>query len=161
VQNIYVALENLRSLYNIGAIFRTCSYFGIYKVLLVGYSGKRTNTKGEVILHHEVEKSSLGSEKDLQITMLKDSKELIDYAAANSLKVVAVEQHHESIDLESFVIPNNSVLVFGNEVDGVSPETLKNSNCILEIKRPGKHNSLNVTTACGIILYKASILREH
>ena len=65
--NIYIALENIRSLFNIGAVFRTCNFFGFINVILVGYSGKTKNTKNKTILNKEVLKSSLGSEKDLQI----------------------------------------------------------------------------------------------
>lgn len=150
--NVYVALENLRSLYNIGAIFRTCSFFGVTKVLLVGYSGRNFDTKGNVILHDEVKKSSLGAEKDLEIVFLETSFDLVEFAKKYNLEIVSVEQDPKSTKLGNWKPSDNSILVFGNEVDGVSKEILDNSEDIVEIERIGTHNSLNVTTACGIIL---------
>ena len=153
MRNVYVALENLRSLYNIGAIFRTCSFFGIKNVVLVGYSGKKYNLKGEKILHPDILKTSLGSEKELEIIFLEDSKQLIKFAREKNLKVVCVEQDQKSVPLKDWQPEDNIILVFGNEVDGVSEEVLEKSQAILEISRYGMHNSLNVSTAVGIVLF--------
>ncbi|HLB52061.1 hypothetical protein A3F07_03070 [candidate division WWE3 bacterium RIFCSPHIGHO2_12_FULL_38_15] len=161
-KNIYIALENIRSLFNIGAVFRTCSFFGFTNVILVGYSGKTKNTKNETILNKEILKSSLGSEKDLQITFLETSDDLIKFCEENELNLISIEQRYKSIKLskpEMNLILNDEkgfVLVFGNEVSGVSDIVLKHSKADLEIPRLGKHNSLNVTTACGIVLYELS-----
>ena len=154
---MYVALENIRSLYNIGAIFRTCSYFGVKNVMLVGYAGKTVNPRGQTVLHDEIKKVSLGSEGDLNIIFIKDSQELISYSVEHGLSLVAVEQHPKSVSLSKMLIDKTSetILVFGNEVDGVSPLVLDAASQIIEIERTGSHNSLNVTTACGIVLYKA------
>jgi len=154
---MFVALENIRSLYNIGAIFRTCSYFGVKNVLLVGYAGKTITPRGQTVLHEEIKKVSLGSENDLNIVFIKDSQELIAYAVEHGLNLVAVEQHEKSVPLSKWTPDKTQeiVLVFGNEVDGVSPTVLDVSAQIIEIERTGSHNSLNVTTACGIVLYKA------
>jgi tRNA G18 (ribose-2'-O)-methylase SpoU len=159
MNNVYVALENIRSLYNIGAIFRTCSFFGVTKVLLVGYSGRNFDTRGNVVLHEEIKKSSLGSEKDIEINFVENSNELILYAKKNDLQIVSIEQNEKSTKLCNWKPTDNTILVFGNEVDGVSKEILEASNEIVEIERVGKHNSLNVTTACGIIL--SFTQREH
>src|SRR3989344_1187453 len=161
-KNIYIALENIRSLFNIGAVFRTCSFFWFTNVILVGYSGKTKNTKNETILNKEILKSSLGSEKDLQITFLETSDDLIKFCEENELNLISIEQRYKSIKLskpEMNLILNDEkgfVLVFGNEVSGVSDIVLKHSKADLEIPRLGKHNSLNVTTACGIVLYELS-----
>lgn len=146
---IYVALENIRSLYNIGAIFRTLSFFGIYDVILVGYSGK--DSKGN--LHKDIVKTSLGSENDLNITFLETSSSLLAFAKENKLKIVSVEQNEKSTDLKDYGDFNNCVLVFGNEVAGITQEVLEISDAIVEIQRTGKHKSLNVTTAVGIALH--------
>ena len=161
--NIYIVLENVRSLFNIGAIFRTCSFFGFTNVILVGYSGKTINTKNETVLHKEILKSSLGSEKDLQITFLETSKDLIKFSKEQGLDLISVEQGNNSIKLmeidaskvkSTFTIAKGLILIFGNEVTGVSDVVIKHSKALLEIPRLGKHNSLNVTTACGIVLYE-------
>jgi 23S rRNA (guanosine2251-2'-O)-methyltransferase len=153
MKNVFIALENIRSLHNIGAIFRTCSFFGIKNVVLVGYSGKTILPNGRVVLHEGVRKSSLGSEKDLNLTFLDSTEELINLAKEKSLKIVCVEQTAKSTGLREWVPQNNIVLILGNEVAGVSNALLKASDMIIEIERKGKHNSLNVATTCGIILY--------
>lgn len=153
MKEIYVALENLRSLYNIGAIFRTCSFFGVKNVILVGYSGKRFNTLGQPILHDQIKKSSLGAEESLNIIFLETSSDLIKFAKENHLKLVSAEQHPDSTSLNKWKVSDKTVLVFGNEVEGVSKEVLSSSNQIIEVVRTGVHNSLNVTTVCGIVLF--------
>ncbi len=154
MKNIYIALEDLRSLYNIGAIFRTCSFFGFYNVILVGYSGKTANEHGEPILHPNILKTSLGAEKDLNIQFIPDSTGLLSYAQKNNLQIVAVEQTERSEPLHEWKPEDNAIIVFGNEVTGVSEELLDKSNKIVEVYRAGKHNSLNVTTVCGVVLYQ-------
>jgi tRNA G18 (ribose-2'-O)-methylase SpoU len=109
---MFVALENLRSLHNIGAIFRTCSYFGVDDVLLVGYTGKRTNTKGQIVLHEEVKKSALGTEEKLNLIFIKDSLELIAYTQEHDLKLIAVEQNIQSMKLTKWV-PDAVIYLFG------------------------------------------------
>lgn len=154
MNNIYIALENLRSLYNIGAIFRTCSFYGIKNALLIGYSGRNFNTKSQPILHEDISKSSLGTEKDLNIQFLDDSKELIKFAKDKKLKITAIEQHEKSINLTEWIPQENEIIVFGNEREGISSELLKCVDQIVEIEKYGIHNSLNVTTSCGIVLYE-------
>jgi tRNA G18 (ribose-2'-O)-methylase SpoU len=154
MKNVYVALENVRSLYNIGALFRTCSFFGFYNVLLVGYSGKTQDTKGTSLLHPKIHKSALGSENDLNITLISHEEDLINFCKNNSLDLICVEQHSSSILIKDFSLLDNYVLVFGNEVTGVSETLLAASSNIIEIEKLGDHNSLNITTSCGIVLYE-------
>lgn len=123
-------------------------------MILVGYSGKDLDTLNKPVLHEKVAKTALGSEKDLNITFLENSEELIKYSRENNLGIVVVEQKSKSTLLENWTPKNNSILVFGNEVDGVSDEILAKTNDIIEISHHGKHDSLNVTTACGVVLYK-------
>lgn len=156
MRNVYIALENIRSLYNVGAIFRTCSFFGFYNVLLVGYSGK--DYKGITkVLHEKVKKSSLGSEKDLNIKFIPDSNSLINFAQKNELEIISIEQNEKSISLGTFCNRNypleNKIFVLGNEVTGVSKKIQHKSQATIEISRHGKHTSLNVTTTCGIVLH--------
>lgn len=156
VKNVYVALEDVRSLYNIGAMFRTCSFFNITNLILVGYSGKKNNLRGEVVLHEQIHKTALGSENDLNITMLENSLALVEFAKSNNLQLFSVEQSKNAIKLSDWIPKDNCILTFGNEVTGVSETVLNNSHEIIEIERLGKHHSLNVTTSCGIILSKVA-----
>lgn len=147
--NIYIALENIRSLHNVGAIFRTCSFFGFKNILLVGYTARDINNR----LHTKISRSSLDSEKDLEIKFLEDSAELIKFAKETDLKLISVEQNEKSMSVDDYKLKKSAILVFGNEKDGVSNKILDESETILEISRYGKHNSLNVSTSVGITLY--------
>jgi len=149
---MYLALENIRSLYNVGSIFRTASFFGIKNILLVGYSGRKAANIDEV--HEKVKKTALGAEKDLEIKFIKDSYELINFCRKNKLKLVAIEQDKNSVAIDRWRPVKNSVLVFGNELQGCSLKVLKAAEAIVEIPRLGKKRSLNVSVAVGIVMAK-------
>ncbi len=153
MQNVFVALENIRSLYNVGAILRTCSFFGINNVILVGYSGSYTTPGGKKLLHEKVAKTSLGAYQNMTITFLKNSADLIAFAKSKNLKVLAVEQSEKSVPLHLWKPKQDCVIVLGNEKEGVSKEILEAADKVLEISRYGRHNSLNVSTTAGIVLY--------
>ena len=77
MNNVYVAMDNIRSLYNVGSIMRTCSFFGFAKLILIGYSGTKFNFKNEKVLHPQLEKTSLGAEKDMEeIVFVENVEEL-------------------------------------------------------------------------------------
>ena len=157
--NTYICLENLRSLYNVGAIFRTCSFYGFKNVILLGYSGVITDLNNQKSIHPKVSKTSLQSQNDLNITMLNNSDDLKKFATTNNLKIISIEQYKNSQNMHDYCKYNNfenSIIVFGNEVTGVEQQTLTISDHILEIEKKGTHNSLNVTTTCGIVLDSAS-----
>lgn len=149
---MYLALENIRSLYNVGAIFRSAGFFGIKNILLVGYSGRKTVNVDEI--HEKVKKTALGAEKDLEIKLLKNSDELINFSRKNKLKLVAIEQDKNSVDINHWQPQKNSVLVLGNEIDGVSQEVLAAADEIVEIPRLGKKGSLNVSVTAGIVIWR-------
>lgn len=165
--NIYICLENIRSLHNVGAIFRTCSFFSFKKVILLGYTAKpkekNKNINKDEIFNYELLKTSLGSENDIEVIRINTNEELIKFAKENGLNLISIEQSENSIKLEEITnenknIFNNSIVVLGNETEGINKEILDNSNYIIEIKKIGKHNSLNVATTAGIILNKISEL---
>ena len=147
-----LALENIRSLYNVGAILRTASFFGIKNILLVGYSGRKTDGLDE--LHEKVKKTALGAEKDLEIKFIKNSQALIKFSRDNQLKLIAIEQDKKSVSLQKWQPKQNSVLVLGNELQGCSLQVLKAADEIVEIPRFGKKGSLNVAVAAGIVIAK-------
>ena len=150
----YIALENIRSLHNVGVILRSCSFFGIKNVILVGYSGKFMLNEEKHILHPKVKKTSLGAENDLNITFLKNSTELLNFAKKHDLQIIAVEQAKNSKKLKNCKFKENSIFVFGHEVEGVSQQILQNSKEVIEITKHGEKGSLNVSTAASIFLYE-------
>jgi tRNA G18 (ribose-2'-O)-methylase SpoU len=152
MKKIYIALENVRSLHNVGSIMRTCSFFGFYKLILIGYSGTKLNFKGNKVLHSQLEKTSLGAEEDMEVTFLENAEELFHFAKENKLTITSIEQHEESTKLKNWNPKDNTILIFGNEVKGVSKDTLDISDEIVEIERAGNKASLNVTIAVGVVL---------
>ncbi len=149
---MFVALENVRSLYNVGSVMRTMSFFGIKKLLLVGYSGRKKPGLSEI--HIKTTKTALGAEKDLDIRWMQNSRELIRFTRENKLRLIAIEQDKKSVGIQDWQPRKNSIVVLGNEVDGVSREVLRAADKVVEIPRLGKKGSLNVATTAGIIINK-------
>lgn len=147
--NIIVALENLRSLYNVGAIFRTCEFFGVYKVILIGYSGVDRNEPD--LIHKRLWKTSCGTMEKVEIEHFDTLKAALEKYKPG--EVIAIENNVQNpIKLKDWRPNPNTMILFGNEVDGLSREAISMSDKIVEIPRVGTHSSLNVTTACGIVL---------
>ena len=154
---MWVVLENVRSLYNVGSVMRTMSFFGMNQLILIGYSGRKKPDLDE--LHEKIMKTSLGAEKDIEIKWLKTNDELIKFCKKNKYKLVAIEQDKKSVRLNDWQVDKKSVIVLGNELQGVSLKVLKNADQIVEIPRLGKKGSLNVATTAGIVIEKYSRLR--
>ena len=148
-REIIVALENIRSLYNIGAIYRTCEFLGVENILLIGYSGKDEREPNKI--HRKLQKTSLGTINKIKTKQFRNIKEVKKHYP--KAKIISIEQNKNSKPLNTFKTPENQlVLIFGNEIDGVNQETLNISDKILEIPKIGTHQSLNVATTCGIVL---------
>lgn len=142
-----IALENIRSLYNIGAIIRTAEFFGIKKLILIGYSGIDKNEPD--LIHRKLKKTSLGSIPKVQLDVLESVTDLKKY----NLPIIAIENNTPNVkNLYKWSSPEKAILLFGNEVDGITPEGLSVATEIVEILRIGTHSSLNVATACGIVI---------
>jgi 23S rRNA (guanosine2251-2'-O)-methyltransferase len=151
---IYLALENIRSIYNVGSILRTCSFFGIKKVFLVGYSGKLKLPNGKYIISPKLNKTALGSQHDVDLINIDSSQELVNECKRNVWDLYALEQTAISKNLFDckFTSNEHGVFVLGNEIEGVSEFILREADEILEIPRFGTHNSLNVSIAAAVLL---------
>lgn len=148
---VIIALENLRSLHNIGAIYRTSEFLGVKKIFLIGYSAFDpfdTDTINKKLI-----KTSLGTLNKIQTKRFGTFKEVFDQY--KSLKFAAIEQSSGSINLKDYKIDSTEdlCLVFGNEVEGLKSDTLQMCNDIIEIPSYGSHKSLNVATSVGIVLW--------
>ena len=142
-----VILDNIRSIHNVGSIFRTSDSFLIEKIIISGYTATPENSK--------MEKTALGSSDSVDWEYTEDVIETIKNLKNNGIKVVSVEQADRSLKIEKF-IPEKGIkyaFVFGNEVDGVSDEIILESDQVLEIPQVGTKHSLNVSVAAGIILW--------
>lgn len=148
----YLILENIRSVYNVGAIFRTADAIGIDKIFLVGYTPAPIDRFGRA--RADVHKAALGAEESVAWEQVADASVLIENLKAEGYQIVALEQGKKSADYKKIKLSDKTAIVVGNEVDGVSKEVLKLSDILAEIPMIGKKESLNVSVAVGIFLFR-------
>lgn len=148
----YLILENIRSAYNVGAIFRTSDGAGVSKIFLIGYTPAPLDRFGRI--QSEIQKTSLGASAEISWEHHQSSLEVIKKLKDDGFKIVVVEQTSNSISLKNFIVPEKVVYVVGNEVGGVEAETIKLADIVVDIPMLGFKESLNVSVAAGIVLYK-------
>ncbi len=150
-----VILQDIRSMHNVGSIFRTADAAGVKKIYLAGITPGPIDRLGR--FRPQFVKISLGAEKTVLWEKVKATGKLIDKLKKQGYKILAVEQSKKSISYYRFKPQASSigklVLIFGNEVRGLPPAILKKADKILEIPMRGKKESLNVAVAAGIILF--------
>lgn len=142
---IYLILNNIRSAYNVGSIFRTGDAAGVAKIYLGGYTPTPDTKK--------VIKTGLGAEKSVKWKKVKDTWRLIKKLKSDGFNVVALEQTKTSRDYREFKSSFPLAVVVGNEVRGLSPDILKRCDSVWHIPMRGQKESLNVSVAVGIFLY--------
>ena len=149
---IIVVLDNIRSAYNVGSIFRTGDAFLIEAVYICGYTPSPT--------HRSVHKTALGSAETVAWKHFINVEIAIDELKNSGYKVYAIEQAEESISLEDFAMqPNDKIaVIFGNEVTGVQEKAMMITDGCIEIPQQGMKHSLNVSVAAGVILWKMNEL---
>lgn len=147
----YIILEDIRSAYNVGAIFRTADASGVAKVFLVGYTPAPIDRFGRP--QGEIEKTSLGASSTVPWEQVATTKEIIERLQADGVTVVAVELAEGSVSLKGFKEPEHVAYIVGNEVDGVAKDTLTLADTIVELPMLGDKESLNVSVTAGIVLY--------
>lgn len=141
-------VDNVRSIYNVGSIFRTSDGLGLHHIHLCGITPTPDNPK--------LSKTALGAENSISWSYHRNASDVVKQAKNEGRKVFALEstQHSQSIFLELNEIQGESILlVVGNEVHGVDPEILSNSDKIIHIPMFGKKESFNVATAFGIAAF--------
>ena len=147
----YVVLENVRSMYNVGSAFRTSDACLVSKLYLAGYTACPPRK--------EITKTALGAEEFVPWEAAKDIKSIKNIKNVKCMQVVAVEQTEKSVPYTEFKFEFPVCLIFGNEILGVSKETLKQCDAVVHIPMLGAKESLNVATAYGIVLYE--VLRQY
>ena len=152
-----VILQNIRSIHNVGSIFRTADAAGVEKIYLCGITPSPLDRFGNI--RPQFSKVSLGAEKSVPWEKCASASRLIDKLknppAGGGYKIFAVEQSKKSIpySLASMTRHTRVVVVVGNEVRGLSPAILKKADKILEIPMRGQKESLNVAVAFGIVAF--------
>ena len=144
---LVVVLDNIRSLNNIGSVFRTADAFRVAKIMLCGITATPP--------HRDIHKTALGAENSVEWKYYESTTDCINELRAEGYKVYAVEQADESISLNNFEIKENDkiAVVVGNEVDGVDDEVIDLADGCIEIPQYGTKHSLNVSIATGIVIW--------
>ncbi len=144
---ITVVLNNIRSLYNVGSIFRTADGAGVEKIWLCGITG----VPGTARLR--IEKTALGAEKTVPWEYRESAASVLRKLKKKSYQIVLLEQTEKSVPYEEFQPEAPVCFVVGNEITGIGEEILPLCDVAIEIEMAGLKNSLNVTVAFGIIAY--------
>lgn len=150
-----VILDNIRSMHNVGSIFRTADAAGVEKIYLCGITPEPLDPFGRP--RGQFVKVSLGAEKNVAWEKVKNAGRLIDRLKKDGYKIWAVEQNKKSVPynkLKGISFKLKVALIFGNEVRGISPAVLKKCDKILEIPMRGKKESLNVAVSFGIVSFQ-------
>ena len=143
---IVIVLDNIRSMHNIGSIFRTSDAFGVHSIFLCGICATPPNK--------EIHKTALGSTKTVKWQYFSYTENAIKQLIREGYHIIAVEQTQKSSSLHKTTIEKSKVaLVLGNEVKGVSSEILSKANQCIEIQQHGTKTSMNVSVVAGIILW--------
>ena len=146
--SVIVVLENIRSAYNVGSVFRTADAFLVEAIYIIGYSAKPP--------HKEIKKTALGAEETVSWKYFKTTAEAIEDLRSNDYKIYAVEQAEGSCELQamSFEPTQKLAVVFGNEVTGVEQSNILLCDGCIEIPQLGMKHSLNIATAAGVVLWE-------
>ena len=147
----FLILENIRSAYNVGAIFRTADGAGVEKIFLTGYTPAPTDRFGRV--QKEIDKTSLGASRTIEWEQLESSAAMVKVVSELPATVVAIEQTATAMSLTDFVPPRQVAYILGNEITGVSEEAIAAADQSVYIPMLGTKESLNVSVAAGIVLY--------
>lgn len=144
-------LENLRSVENVGSIFRTGDALGISQIILVGTTPCPLDRFGRK--RKDLAKVSLGAEESVLWRYEKEIIPVLKELKDEGYRIISLEQDPRSVPIEEMNVSQKTALIVGNEVSGISKETLEMSHQIAEIKMFGEKESLNVSVATGIALY--------
>lgn len=145
--SIIIILDNIRSLNNIGSVFRTSDAFLVEKVYLCGITAKPP--------HKDIHRTALGATESVSWEYCEDTLELVKELQQNDVKVASIEQAENAIMLNEFTPEksNTYALVFGNEVKGVQQEVVSTSDYVIEIPQFGTKHSLNISVSAGVVIW--------
>ncbi len=145
---LIVVLDNIRSMHNVGATFRTADAFLVEKIILCGITPQPP--------HREIHKAALGATESIDWSYEADINVTIDDLKSQGFEVVGIEQTTNSKMITDFKIDNSKkyAVILGNEVEGISDEALQNIDSFIEIPQLGTKHSLNVSVCGGIVMWE-------
>lgn len=144
---LIIVLDNIRSLNNIGSVFRTADAFLVEKIYLCGITAKPP--------HKDIHKTALGSTETVAWEYCENTLQLINQLKSKDVTIISVEQAENAVMLNDFKPQPKTTyaLVFGNEVKGVSQEVVSASDMVVEIPQFGTKHSLNISVSCGVVVW--------
>jgi len=144
---IIIILDNIRSLNNIGSVFRTADAFLIEKIYLCGITARPP--------HKDIQKTALGATETVAWEYVEDTIELVTKLQQEGKKVYAIEQAENAVMLDKFepLKDQTSAVIFGNEVKGVQQEVVTASDAVIEIPQLGSKHSLNISVSTGVVVW--------
>ncbi len=143
---IIVLLDDIRSLNNIGSVFRTSDAFKVKKIYLCGITAKPP--------HREIQKTALGATESVEWEYRESIIELIQELKKDHVHIASVEQAENKTFLNEFTPEKKDIaLIFGNEVNGVQQDVINLSDSVIEIPQFGTKHSFNISVSCGIVLW--------
>ncbi len=143
---LIVVLDNIRSLHNVGAIFRTADGVGVEKLWLCGITGFPPQS--------QITKTALGAEDRVPWEHSHDVLAVVTSLKNRGHAIIALEQTEQSLNFDQFEVPFPICLIVGNEIEGISPELLSLCDGAVEIPMAGAKNSLNAAVAFGVVAYQ-------
>lgn len=145
---LVVVLDNIRSMHNVGATFRTADAFLVQKIILCGITPQPP--------HREIHKAALGATESVDWSYESDINATINDLKSQGFEVVGIEQTTNSTIITDFKIDNTKkyAVILGNEVEGISDEALQNIDSFIEIPQLGTKHSLNVSVCGGIVMWE-------
>jgi tRNA G18 (ribose-2'-O)-methylase SpoU len=149
---IFLLLHDIRSVHNVGSIFRIADSAGIDKIVISGFSPTPLDRFN--IPRSDVSKVALGAELNVPWEYVKTPIPKIKKLKKEGFQIIALEQDETSIDYKKVVITKPTLIILGNEPKGISKSLLKQADIISEIPMKGKKESLNVSVAAGIFLFR-------
>lgn len=144
---LVIVLDNIRSLNNIGSVFRTADAFLVEKIYLCGITATPP--------HKDIRKTALGATESVDWTYEEDTVALIQRLQADGYEVLAIEQAEQAQFLNTFQVDDKKkyALVFGNEVKGVSQKAVNQCDGVIEIPQYGTKHSLNISVSAGVVVW--------
>lgn len=144
---LIIVLDNIRSLNNIGSVFRTSDAFLVEKIYLCGITAQPP--------HNDIRKTALGSTETVDWEYVEDTLQIVKRLKTSGVKICSIEQAENATMLNDFIPQPNTkyALVFGNEVKGVSQDVVNASDEVLEIPQYGTKHSLNIAVSCGVVVW--------
>ena len=141
-----IILDNVRSMNNVGAVFRTADAFGVEAIYLCGVTPTPP--------HRDIHKTALGATESVNWKYFTSTIDAVHEAKENDYEIIAIEQAHNSTPLNQINTTGKKAFLFGNEVSGVNDKALEQANACIEIPQWGAKHSLNISVSVGVVLWE-------